>query len=513
MNRLVQDLEDQVPSDTPLRGYQPRFRRNEVLDSDTNSAISRKWFFRSDRQEVSDNSTEQCANVKLRLLQKHFVQKQIYQGDRFIPQRYGYNYEMSHHLLKKEKSSNTEKYVIDILKQIDLLDITNQRETMRAMMLEHSFISGLNQKRILSFSSVTSTEQLLNSNFSETNGSWKCIPRKKCLIKSPEQILYISNEETSEENLIDWNCNDMIIIIHQKRVKIYSNNGSMVNVLDGDYGKWSNDGRKLAIFEYDSYNLSRFMIYDVEKKKSLWKLLFYNSTRPEENPCICWSLHDRHIVVAYENLIVYESSTGRKLRYISACADDILTLSFSPNFKYLMSTSRNGSVQVYFWPELTIHLIISCHHSVQAVAWHPQVSDLVCLGKSNGVLTLWDVNTRTMTGSARPKLNGCVENLAWNKLSGELLVHWTYRERDKRYTIVTVLASFDRAVDVMPIDRETKISFLKFNSTHKEIITYSDDFFSIWNFFGNEKPPQSRYSSFNGSKRRRQGVIIHNQIR
>lgn len=74
-----------------------------------------------------------------------------------------------------------------------------------------------------------------------------------------------------------------------------------------------------------------------------------------------------------------------------------------------------------------------------------------------------------MAGFARPKLNGCVENLAWNKLSGELLVHWTYREGDKRYTIVTVLASFDRVVDVMPIDREMKISFLKFNSTHKKI--------------------------------------------
>lgn len=34
----------------------------------------------------------------------------------------------------------------------------------------------------------------------------------------------------------------MIIIIHQKRVNIYSNNGSIVHVLNGDYGKWSNDG-------------------------------------------------------------------------------------------------------------------------------------------------------------------------------------------------------------------------------------------------------------------------------
>jgi len=74
-----------------------------------------------------------------------------------------------------------------------------------------------------------------------------------------------------------------------------------------------------------------------------------------------------------------------------------------------------------------------------------------------------------MIAFVRTKLNGRVENLAWNKLSGELVVHWTYREGDNRYTIVAVLASFNRIVDVLPLDKETQLSFLKFNATHEQL--------------------------------------------
>lgn len=77
-----------------------------------------------------------------------------------------------------------------------------------------------------------------------------------------------------------------------------------------------------------------------------------------------------------------------------------------------------------------------------------------------------------MIAFVRAKFNGRVENLAWNKLSGELVVHWTYKEGDNRYAIVAVLASLNRIVDVLPLDNKSQLSFLKFNTTYKKLSMY-----------------------------------------
>ncbi|XP_011170967.2 uncharacterized protein LOC105203771 [Solenopsis invicta] len=119
-----------------------------------------------------------------------------------------------------------------------------------------------------------------------------------------------------------------------------------------------------------------------------------------------------------------------------------------------------------------------------------------------------------MMAFVRTKFNGRVENLAWNKLSGELVVHWTYMEGDNRYTIVAVLASFNRIVDVLPLDKETELYFLKFNTAHERLITFcSNNVCSIWNFFGYEKSVQEQRMSADRSTRRRQGVMVRNPIR
>lgn len=76
-----------------------------------------------------------------------------------------------------------------------------------------------------------------------------------------------------------------------------------------------------------------------------------------------------------------------------------------------------------------------------------------------------------MIALVRAKFNGRVENLAWNKLSGELVVHWTYKEGDNRYAIVAVLASLNQIVDVLPLDNESQLSFLKFNAAHEKLST------------------------------------------
>lgn len=76
-----------------------------------------------------------------------------------------------------------------------------------------------------------------------------------------------------------------------------------------------------------------------------------------------------------------------------------------------------------------------------------------------------------MIAFVRAKFDGRVENLAWNKLSGELVVHWTYKEGDNRYVVIAVLSSLNRIVDVLPLDNTSQFSFLKFNATHEKLST------------------------------------------
>lgn len=67
------------------------------------------------------------------------------------------------------------------------------------------------------------------------------------------------------------------------------------------------------------------------------------------------------------------------------------------------------------------------------------------------------------------KSNGSVENLAWNKLSGELVVHWSFKEDDRQYNVLPVFSSFGRIVDAVPLDKEAQLSFFGFNATHEKL--------------------------------------------
>ncbi|KAL6256188.1 hypothetical protein P5V15_012304 [Pogonomyrmex californicus] len=405
---------------------------------------------------------------------------------------------------------------------VDSLNVMYGRAALRAAIIKEGFIPGLNQDRILNFSDPTVRSQKPLYPECEKKGSWKCAPRKKRLIGSAEKMLTIS--VCDEIYTVDWSCNDTIAVGFDIMVEIHKcKNGVMLSsyTAESPYKnyiktiKFSNDGSKLAMHFRSSY-ISTLMLHDLENK-FLWDTFckcFVETVNYCTVICICWSAYDRHILTGCTcgKISAYASDTGKCLWSKLVHTAPILVLSFSPNFKYLVSSGKDKIVRIFSWPELIPCFDVEFFKIVEAVAWHPHVSGLLCIGGGrNGSLSLWNVNNATMTAYVTPKFNGHVKNLAWNKLSGELVVHWTYREGNKRYTIVPVLASFNRIVDVLPLDN--KINFLRFNATHDQLITCSGTVFSIWNFFGNEKPIQERCVPLYNSTRWRQGVIVHNPIR
>ncbi|XP_011696844.1 PREDICTED: protein cortex isoform X2 [Wasmannia auropunctata] len=546
MNRFLLDLQNidwqnqGIANDTPLRGDYPRLRRTTELLDGTKSIIPRKWLLSSTPQKAIDEEPEQSDAQKFRhpncIKIKTFplISKQIYSGDRFLPCRRGYSFEMAHYLLRKnDKVENT--HIIDVCKEVDSLDVTYRRKALRAMIIERVLMPELDQDKILRFSgSMVRPRNPPRPEYEEKKGSWKCAPRKRSLIGSADKMLSIPDRFpdslSNNSKAVDWSCNDMIAVTDYDRLNIYDNNSEKVSSYRANTDtdsveitdiKWGDDGNKLIMSVYIPIaHISTLTMYDLKKEKILWEVtcecwsLFAEAGCVMR--CICWSARDRQIVTGCNSKIsMFDSGTGKFLYSKHQHDSDILTLSFSPNFKHLVSTAQDRLVRVFAWPELTPCFNIRFYKPIKAVAWHPQVPDLLCLGgRKNGSLSLWNVNKCAMMAHVRPKFNGCVENLAWNKLSGELIVHWTYKEGDNKYTIVAVLASFNRIVDVLPLDKETQLSFLKFNATHERLITFcSNNVCSIWNFFGNEKSFQGQCTRHCSSSQRRQGVMVHNPIR
>ncbi|KAG5309579.1 CORT protein, partial [Acromyrmex insinuator] len=457
--------------------------------------IPRKWPLLATKESTNEDPEQYNAQkfrhpncMKIKACTS--ISKQIYLGDRFLPSRRGYNFDMAHYLLMKEKP--TEKTnIIDVCKEVDSLDTTYRRKALRAIMLEQVLIPELDQDKILRFSSsmVRRARNPPRSEYEKKDG-WKCIPRKKILIGSAEKMLSVpENVVPLQGNMaMDWSCNNMLAMSNNDHLIIYNNDGekvlsSVIRCESVTYDinkitdiKWASDGNKLimSILILKNYT-SALVMYDLKKQKILWDVIC--KCQVEEKGCtircVCWSAYDRQIVTGCAGKIsIFDPDTGILLHTrLELTKAEILNLSFSPNYKYLVSTGEDKIVRLFSWSELTPCFNIRFFKPVKAVAWHPQVPDLLCIGgRKNGSLSLWNVNKCAMIAFVRAKFNGRVENLTWNKLSGELVVHWTYKEEDNIYTIVAVLASFNRIVDVLPLDKETRLCFLKFNAAHEQLM-------------------------------------------
>ncbi|XP_036151155.1 protein cortex [Monomorium pharaonis] len=468
--------------------------------------IPRKWLLAStplDKCEAGDNpEPEQCNAQKfqhpncIKIETCPLISKHTYPGDRFLSSRRGFSVDMAHYLLTKDDTTKKDDiHILDVCKEVESLDTTYRRKALRAIMIEWSLMPELDRGKILRFSGSMTRPQNPPYPEYEKKGNWKCLPRKKTLIGSADRMLCMPDTvSVLNDKAVDWNCHELIAVSDCNLLTIYYNNGEKITTItttgtDPDNPntkitdlKWSNDGDKLTISLFvPVVRLSSLMLYDLRKAKISWTV-YCKCWIPIENKgcvmrCICWSANDHQIVTGCSGKIsVYEADTGKLLNRKRVHESDILTLSFSPNFKYLVSSARDKIVRLFTWPEFTPCFNIKFYKPVKAVAWHPQVSGLLCIGgRKNGSLSLWNVNKCAMTAFVRTKFDGRVENLAWNKLSGELVVHWTYKEEDNRYTIVAVLASFNRIVDVLSLDKETKLSFLKFNATHKQLMLCSGE--------------------------------------
>lgn len=201
-------------------------------------------------------------------------------------------------------------------------------------------------------------------------------------------------------------------------------------------------------------------------------------------------------------ITIYLAQDGEVVNSFPALSSTILIIAFSSNYGYLATSAIEGKVRIFQWPSLIVHIdilyyepilvsrylplhtFIVCKaghclrwimYYIQALAWHPYESGLLCIGGGLGdaSLTLWDMNRLSTPTYRDVRFQGIVKNMLWNKHSGELVVHWSYAERhNDTCTAIPVLASLDRIVDEVPLDKEMRINAIMWNSDQTQLGTW-----------------------------------------
>ncbi|KOC64464.1 Cell division cycle protein 20 like protein [Habropoda laboriosa] len=401
------------------------------------------------------------------------IPTQICLDDRFIFRRYKYNFEAANYLLTKKTTTTLEENVLDVFKQGDVIPGMRQKQVLRC--------SHLSSENKLPGNLAGRPKELWDEEYFE-DGMWKSKPRKRPLIGAMDSLLDMPGFQPLPRHhcrLLDWSSKNMIAAAIQDYVMFYDTHTPQimepvenVEVTNICAVKWNNAGNKLVICTL----LSEIKLYCLETLKVIWTTMCnsseYNS--PCHVRCVCWYQDDQYIVTGCKGLItIYSTKKGIVVNSVMAHNTGLLTLVFSPNYEYLVSSATDMTVRIFRWSSLVLSLDITYYEPTRALAWHPYESALLCIGGGLGdaSLSLWNVNKLDPVSYRHVDFQGAVENLAWNKISGELVVQWSHWTGQNRCTMMPVLASLDHIVDELPVDKDSQVHDITWNSDHTQLGT------------------------------------------
>ncbi|OAD58230.1 Protein cortex [Eufriesea mexicana] len=410
------------------------------------------------------------------------------------------------YLLTKKIKKPLKENELDVFHQVDSLPVKWRKKFMHQLMVQENVIPGVRQKQVLRSSHLSlenklpgnlagRPKELLDEEYLE-DGMWKSKPRKRPLIGIIDALLDMPGfPKTSRfpQRFIDWGAGNVIAAAIYDRVAFYDTKTDVVEpknsmkVPDLCALKWNHAGNKLLICTLSSEQ----NLYCSDTRKIIWSQMcvctekYYTSCNVR---CACWTKDDRFLITGCTGqIVVYSGSSGRIVNSIEAHNMSLLTIALSSTDRYLASSSFDKSVRIFEWPSLCPYLDITYYEYVVALAWHPFESGLLCIGGGlgDGSLSLWNMNKLKSVNYRHVQFCGVVNNMIWNKLSGELVVQWSYLEGRNQYAVMPVFASLDRIVDVVPIDKEIPLlNSILWNPDHTQLAVQHDESLSMWNFFG-----------------------------
>ncbi|XP_031836997.2 protein cortex isoform X1 [Nomia melanderi] len=469
-----------------------------------------KFLMPSDDARYSHTNTETATSKNIAEVIRRYpppLPEQNSFADRFIIPRKKCNMEAANYLLTRKVDEGSSDNKLDVFKEIKTLNVKWRKEAMHRAIERANIIPGLGQKQVLYNRSASENKlpgilatqpKALWSEGDFRDEMWRSTPRNQPLISQAGSILDILDVQRRSRisrYLIDWSSKDMIAEAIRDKVSIFKSTmpqlGSSLKTMDGaDVSslKWNNAGDRLAVCTLSS----TVKLYDGQNNQIVWTAT-HNQITPfiitNRLSCICWSHDDQLIAVGSATIIrIYSAKTGQVINSIEAHNGIILTITISSNDCYLVSSSADKKISIFKWPKLLHYMDIEYSDPATAVAWHPYDGNLLCIGGgwSDASLSLWNMSTRNVQSYRLVDFFGAVENLAWNKRSGELVVHWAYWENDIEYNVVPVLGSLDRIVDMVPMKKDLQVISLVWNADHTQLGVYTGECFYVWNFFGDE---------------------------
>lgn len=433
-------------------------------------------------------------------------------GDRFIPRRYA---QTSSSRFKAECKSDRGTDVM--------------RMERKGYWRSHSFATVFNQMfnlspvadKILNFSDATNQEicqrlaireplllQREPMYKNEHKLDWGCRPRSKPLafIESVHDLPRIKVEYT---NIIDWSSKNQIAAIFSKRLVVWTPNSDVTFAYCALYTTaiaFNPAGDALAMA---SFTLSRPILRLLSCLRPFVKAnVRHVKVFPHidtDISCLAWHSSGRYLACGLGNgkiMIIrtrdFEIMPGASSRvhYYR-----IIMVKFSATSKYLASTDESGRLYIWSWNANCELLPLTAWVSNDGMAsifdWHPWREEEIIIADTEPVtIAVYHVARRQVLSFHRRRNVDClITALAFNKISGELVVSYAYPSRTGKAPDMLVLASMDRVVDAME-NHDDQVAHLFWSPDGKQLASAGcDEMLTIWNFFGTSPTGQQKGAS------------------
>ncbi|XP_014206482.1 protein cortex-like [Copidosoma floridanum] len=428
-------------------------------------------------------------------------------GDRFIPRRNRVNNDLSHYRIIYEKEKDKDAGILDVFAGVKKATQHWRKKLMDSAFKVLGIFNELRSNRILDIGLQSTMDAKSHKKWELNDCGWDCRPRKQPLliIKGDNsrhyrdygaQIFHIALS-IKFKNLIDFGPNNFVVLGLADHFYI-SDPKNSYKIKYKSYlccVKWNPKGTQVAVSGMDGST----SLYDKTESKIIWSRKCGGCEEMLHGlckvTCMEWMKKNKLIITGCDK--GYISVVSSRAGYLIASAHferEILAISVSPTEQYVAASVNNKRVKLFTYPNLVLAFEIEFHASIKAMAWHPWRRNVLCVGggPGDGSLSLWNVSSRRQLGYRKVKFVGSVDCMMFNKLSGELVVHWYYLDGRRLRSKIVVLASLDEIVDAFPIHPEHRMLNIVWTPDHTKLGMQYRDTLVIWNFFGDDSDKWSR---------------------
>lgn len=433
-------------------------------------------------------------NEVLKTFKKIFIPNKY--GDRFIPRRYVFD---------------TTKYYLPSFNNyierdvVDVLDMSKMKNYWRLHNYNESLVRefGLAEKCIINCCDHSEKHEFRKQQFEKIiyepvfQGSkgcdWPCMPRKFPLAVVDSTHDLPTTSDLNRSTIFAWSQQDILVAAFRDILLFW--NPPAIETFFFKLPKVSaiafNPKHKniVALAFFRSLYDTRINIYIIcDLKLKLIKETALSKVKSISG--LVWHSSGKFLIASTCRGIVFILHYSNKFRRVFQVRQrahhcKIVHIKMSSNDHYVATMDVVGDLLIWKFVHCKLDRIMYVSCGMRAsMDWHPW-AEIIVIGKHrNGSIILIDVATKSIISKYwRSDKKHVIHTLSFNRLSGELVVSYSYVKNNEVQHELLVLASMDRVVDVLS-NHANSVWFLMWSPDGKRLISAGDDeSLTIWSFF------------------------------